>query len=109
MGLFDGVLGGTVGAALVTAANEIIEKNGGLAGLANNFQQRGLGGIVQSWISSGQNQPITPDQVSQGAGSELISQIASKLGIPEDELKSKLAEILPAAIDKLTPQGKLPG
>jgi uncharacterized protein YidB (DUF937 family) len=108
MGLLDGILGGTVGAALVTAVNDIIQKNGGLSGLVANFQQRGLGSIVQSWISTGPNQPITPDQVSHGAGPEVISQVAAKLGIPEDELKSKLAEILPTAIDKLTPHGKLP-
>jgi uncharacterized protein YidB (DUF937 family) len=108
MGLLDGLLGGTIGAALVTAVNDIIEKNGGLTGLAANFQQRGLGGIVQSWVSSGPNQPITPDQVSHGVGPELINQIAAKLGMQPEELKRKLAEVLPQAVDRLTPAGKLP-
>jgi uncharacterized protein YidB (DUF937 family) len=109
MGLLDGVLGGTVGAALVSAANEIIEKNGGLQGLVANFQQRGLASVIQSWISTGPNQPITPEQLSQGAGPELIGQLAAKLGMDPEELKRKLADVLPAAIDKLTPEGKLPG
>jgi uncharacterized protein YidB (DUF937 family) len=108
MGLLDGLLGGTVGAALVTAVNDVIEKNGGLAGLAANFQQKGLSSIVQSWISTGPNQPITPEQVSHAVGPETIDQLAAKLGMSSDDLKRKLAEVLPAAIDKLTPHGKLP-
>jgi uncharacterized protein YidB (DUF937 family) len=108
MGLLDGLLGGTVGAALVGAVNDIIEKNGGLAGLAANFRQKGLSSIVDSWISTGQNQAITPEQVSQAVGPELINQLATKLGMQPDELKRKLADVLPAAVDKLTPGGRLP-
>jgi uncharacterized protein YidB (DUF937 family) len=108
MGLLDGLIGGTVAAGLVTAANDIIDKNGGLAGLVANFRQKGLSSIVDSWISTGQNQPITPEQVSHGVGPELINEIAAKLGMQPDELKRKLADVLPAAVDKLTPSGRLP-
>jgi uncharacterized protein YidB (DUF937 family) len=108
MGVLDGLLGGTVGAALVGAVNDIIEKNGGLAGLAANFRQKGLSSIVDSWISTGQNQAITPEQVSQAVGPELINQLATKLGMQPDELRRKLVDVLPAAVDKLTPEGRLP-
>lgn len=108
MGLLDGLLGGTVGAALVTAATDLIEKNGGISGLLAKFQEKGLGPIVQSWISTGQNQPIEPEQIGQAAGHDLIDELAAKAGISAEELKKKLAEILPQAIDKLTPEGKLP-
>lgn len=108
MGLLDGLLGGTIGAALVTAANELIEKHGGLAGLAKTFQEKGLAPIVQSWISTGENQPIAPEQVGQAVGPDLIAELAAKAGVTPEELKKKLAEILPNAVDKLTPEGKLP-
>jgi uncharacterized protein YidB (DUF937 family) len=108
MGLLDGLIGGTVAAGLVTAANDIIQKNGGIAGLAANFREKGLSSIVDSWISTGQNQPITPDQVSHALGPEFVSQLAAKVGMQHDELKRKLAEVLPVAVDKLTPGGKLP-
>jgi uncharacterized protein YidB (DUF937 family) len=108
MGLLDGLLGGTVGAALVTAATDLIEKNGGIAALATKFQEQGLGPIVQSWISTGENKPIDPEQIGKAAGPDLIDELATKAGISAEELKKKLAEILPQAIDKLTPGGKLP-
>lgn len=108
MGLLDGLLGGTVGAALVTAATDLIEKNGGISGILAKFQEHGLGPIVQSWISTGQNQPIEPEQIGQAAGPDLIDELAAKAGISGEELKKKLAEILPQAIDKLTPGGKIP-
>jgi len=108
MGLLDGLLGGTVGAALVTAANDLIEKNGGIAGVLAKFQEKGLGPIVQSWISTGQNQPIEPEQIGHAVGPDLLSELAAKAGISAEELKKKLAELLPQAIDKLTPGGKIP-
>ncbi len=108
MGLLDGLLGGTVGAALVTAANDLIEKNGGIAALAAKFKEKGLGPIIQSWISTGTNQPIEPEQIGQAVGGGLLDDLAAKAGISAEELKKKLAEILPQAIDKLTPDGKLP-
>lgn len=108
MGLLDGLLGGTFGAALVTAANEFIEKNGGISSLVAKFQEKGLGPIVQSWIGTGQNEPIEPEQICEATGSDVIDELAAKTGIAPEELKQKLAEILPQVIDKLTPQGKLP-
>ncbi len=108
MGLLDGLLGGTIGAALVTAANDLIEKNGGIGGLAQKFQQQGLAPIIQSWISTGENQPIAPEQVQHAVGSDLLQELAAKAGLTSEELSKKLAEFLPTAIDKLTPSGKLP-
>jgi uncharacterized protein YidB (DUF937 family) len=108
MGLLDGLFGGTVGAALVTAANDLIEKNGGISGILAKFQEKGLGPIVQSWISTGANAPIEPEQIGQAAGPDLIDELAAKAGISSEELRQKLAEILPQVIDKLTPDGKLP-
>ena len=107
MGLLDGLVGGAVGAGMVTAVNSLIEKHGGLQGIVAQFQKQGLGPTIQSWIGTGENLPITPDQVHQALGSDTIQQLAAKLGIPPDQLEAKLSQILPQAIDKMTPDGKL--
>jgi len=82
--------------------------SGGLEGLLNNFKENGLGDIISSWISTGENQPISADQIQDGIGKEQIQQIADKIGLSPDAAKSKLAELLPDIIDKLTPDGKIP-
>ena len=107
MGLLDGIMGGAIGAAMVTAVNSLIEKHGGLKGLVNDLEQKGLGPAVQSWISTGENEPIAPKQVNQALGSDTLKELAAKTGMSSDELAAKLAEFLPKAVDKLTPQGKI--
>jgi uncharacterized protein YidB (DUF937 family) len=108
MGLLDGLIGGAAGAGLVTVVNGLIEKHGGLQGIVAQFQQQGLGPTIQSWVGNGENLPISPDQVQQALGSDSIQQLAAKLGIPPDQLAAKLSEILPQAVDKMTPGGKVP-
>jgi uncharacterized protein YidB (DUF937 family) len=79
----------------------------GLSGLISSFQQKGLGGLVNSWVGTGENQPISPDQVEQGLGQEKIQQISGKLGMDPGTVKTKLAEVLPGVVDKMTPNGKV--
>ena len=69
MGLLDGFVGGVIGAGLVSVVNDIIEKHGGLPGVVNQFESNGLGPTVNSWISSGPNQPISPDALHRVLGS----------------------------------------
>jgi uncharacterized protein YidB (DUF937 family) len=108
MGLLDGLIGGAAGAGMITVVNGLIEKHGGLQGIVAQFQQQGLGPTIQSWVGTGENLPISPDQVQRALGSDSIQQLAAKLGIPPDQLAAKLSETLPQAIDKMTPGGKLP-
>jgi uncharacterized protein YidB (DUF937 family) len=108
MGLFDGVLGGIVGAGMVSVVSDIIDKHGGLNGVVNQFQQQGFGDTVRSWVSTGQNQPISPDEIHKVLGSDTINQLAAKLGMTPQELAAKLSTVLPQAIDKLTPAGVVP-
>jgi uncharacterized protein YidB (DUF937 family) len=108
MGLFDGVVGGIVGAELTHVVGGLIEKNGGLQGLVNQFQQKGLGGVVQSWVGTGANQPISVDQLHNVIGVDTIAQMATKLGVKPEDLSKKLAELLPQAVDKMTPGGVIP-
>jgi uncharacterized protein YidB (DUF937 family) len=63
---------------------------------------------VRSWVSTGPNQPISPDQVKQVLGADLIQQLATKSGLPVAELTQKLAQVLPQAVDKMTPGGVIP-
>jgi len=105
MGLFDGLLGGVVGAEMATVVNGLIEKHGGVQGIVAQLEQQGLGGTVRSWVGTGANQPITADQIHQAFGSDAVKQLAAKIGMTPEDLAAKLSTILPQAIDNLTPGG----
>jgi len=105
MGMFDGLLGGVVGAEMATVVNGLIEKHGGVQGIVAQLEQQGLGNTVRSWVGSGANQPITADQIHQAFGSDTVKQLAAKVGMTPEDLAAKLSSILPQAIDKLTPGG----
>jgi len=107
MGLLDGVLGGVVGAEMVSVVNGLIEKHGGVQGLVSQFESQGLGGTIKSWIGTGENASITADQVHQAVGPNVMSELAAKAGITQQELATKLAAMLPKAVDALTPGGKV--
>lgn len=108
MGLFDGLLGGAVGAEMATVVSSLIEKHGGVQGIVTQLEQQGLGSTVRSWVGTGANQPITPDQVHQAFGVGTITELAAKVGLSPQELAAKLSAILPGALDKLTPGGTVP-
>ncbi len=107
MGLLDGLLGGAVGAGVVTAMNSFVQQHGGVQGIVTQMEQQGLGNTVRSWVSTGPNQSISPEQVSSVFGG-VINQIAAKTGMSPQELTQKIAQHLPAAIDHLTPNGTVP-
>lgn len=81
---------------------------GGLSGLVNKFQQAGLGDVVGSWIGTGQNQPISADQLSSVLGPDALSGLAAKLGVDPSEAAGQLAQVLPGLVDHLTPAGQAP-
>jgi len=109
MGLFDGLIGGMVGAEMATVVNGLIERHGGVQGLINHLQSRGLGSAAQSWVGTGPNEPVSPQQLHAAVGPDLMAQLAAKIGVTPDELSAKLSQVLPGAIDKLTPGGTVPG
>ncbi len=108
MGLFDGLLGGAVGSEMVSVVGALIEKHGGVQGVVSQLEQQGLGGTVQSWIGTGPNQPISPDQVHKVFGPDTMKEMAAKIGLSPQDLAAKLSSILPQAIDKMTPGGVVP-
>jgi uncharacterized protein YidB (DUF937 family) len=81
---------------------------GALGALVSQFQQKGLGQQVSSWIGPGANQPIAPDQVAHALGEENIQALQQQTGTPRETLLSELAQHLPDAVHELTPQGRLP-
>ena len=108
MGLFDGVLGGVLGAGAVALVTKYVNQNGGLQGVIDQFQKQGLGGTINSWIGTGDNEPVTADQITKTLGTDKIQEMAKEAGVEPGVLAGQLAEHLPTAIDKITPDGKLP-
>ena len=107
-GMFDGLLGGIVGAGMVSVVNDILEKHGGVEGVVSEFEKNGLGATVKSWVGTGPNQAISPDEVHKVLGSDLMQQLSAKAGLSVQDLAQKLSHVLPQAVDKLTPNGTVP-
>jgi len=105
MGMLDGLLGGAVGIEMATVVNGLIQKHGGVQGIVAQLEQQGLGGTVRSWVGTGANLPITPDEIHQAFGSDTVKELAAKIGMSPQDLATKLSQMLPQAIDKLTPGG----
>ena len=72
------------------------------------FQQKGLGDLMSSWISTGKNLPISPEQMRNGIGGDRLRSLAEKAGLSEESASLQLSDLLPGLIDKLTSDGKLP-
>ena len=79
-----------------------------LTGLLDKLNVGGLDDMVKSWIGKGENKAVSADQIKAALGSEEVAGVAAKLGVSEDEAADKIAKMLPAIIDKLTPDGLVP-
>ena len=100
--LGGGGAGGSAGAGMGGLAG------GGLGGLLERFSRGGLGDVAKSWVSTGENLPVSPDQVSDVFGQDAMGSLASQLGMPQAEVAGQLSELLPGLVDKLTPNGQIP-
>jgi len=119
MGLLDGLAGkvfeslGIGSGGNTQLLNAVIsmlanKESGGLAGMVEAFQQRGLGDLMSSWISTGKNLPVSSEQMRSGIGEDRLRSLAEDAGISEESASSQLSDLLPTLIDKLTPDGSLP-
>lgn len=120
MGLLDSlagamlgkVLGGGQQQALVDGVLGMLGKGsgqaGGLSGLVDMFSKKGLGDQISSWVGTGQNLPVSADQMHHALGGDTIQQLAAKAGISPEQTSSGLAHLLPQLIDQLTPDGNVP-
>lgn len=120
MGLLDDVMkavGGATGPAdpahhtlatdllgMVTGAGA----SGGLTALVNAFNQKGLGDVMNSWVSTGRNLPISPEQIQNVLGSSQVQALAARAGIDPAKASAAIAQILPHLVDRATPNGQIP-
>lgn len=81
---------------------------GGLGALVEQFQRGGLGDVVNSWVGTGQNLPVSPGQLEQVLGGDTIAQIARQMGLSHGDAAGQLSSLLPEVIDRLTPNGRVP-
>lgn len=110
-GGLGGMLGSALGGALGGGGGGAAAAGGGLAGLGQlmeQFQRSGLGDVAGSWVSTGQNLPISPDQLGQVLGGDKIAGMASQLGMNPNDLLGQLSHLLPEVVDKITPNGQIP-
>jgi len=113
MGIFDSIAGQVLGRnggaqnSLLNAVMSMVgnQKAGGLSGLVEQFKGNGLEDIINSWVGTGKNLPITPEQIQQGLGEKAVSSLASQAGLSSQEVTAKLSQLLPQIVDKLTPDG----
>jgi uncharacterized protein YidB (DUF937 family) len=99
LGNLSGMLGGAgVGGLL----------NGGIGELLERFKQNGQGETAQSWVNDGPNKEVSPPQLKQAIGSDVLAALEQQTGLSQEELLARLSRELPAAVDKYTPDGRLP-
>ncbi len=120
MSLLDSLLSGLAGNSTggQGAANPLLQiamqmltggsQSGGLSSLIEQFQRVGMGPQLNSWISSGQNLPISPEQLMRVLGQGQMQEMAASSGMDVGQLSGGLAELLPQVIDQLTPGGEVP-
>lgn len=120
MGLFDSIAGQVAGAlggaapgqqgGLLEAVTGLINnpQTGGLQGLIQSFEQKGLGNVISSWVGTGQNLPISAEQLQLVLGNAQVQAMAQKLGLSPEAITSHLSQVLPQVVDKVTPDGTVP-
>jgi uncharacterized protein YidB (DUF937 family) len=87
---------------------EVAGTEDGLGGLVERFRKGGLEDVINSWIGTGTNKPVSPNQLQQALGPDTIDGLAKETGLPRDDVLSQLSRYLPDVVDKLTPEGRLP-
>ena len=129
MGLLDSVLGGVIGNMasgrqgggagadlLMQVVGGLLNQGGGVGGgvggglgaLLQRFQSGGLGEVAASWVGTGQNLPVSAEQLQSVLGGDQIGALAQQAGLSQGDLMGQLAQMLPQVVDRLTPNGQLP-
>jgi uncharacterized protein YidB (DUF937 family) len=103
-----GNVGGGKGAMVMAIVQMLQNRQGGIQGLMQAFQQQGMGNAIQSWVGTGENQQVSPEQVTQALGHDQVQQVADQAGVSHQEASSGIAALLPQIVDKLTPNGQVP-
>lgn len=82
--------------------------SGGLAELVERFRENGQGDAADSWVRTGPNRPITPAELERAIGPDVLENLSQQTGLPRHEILTRLSRELPEAVDRYTPQGRLP-
>ena len=99
LGNLGGMLGGAGAGGLLS---------GGLGELLDKFKQSGEGETAESWINHGPNKEVSPPQLKRAIGADVLAQLEQQTGLSQEELLARLSRELPSAVDKYTPEGRLP-
>src|SRR5215211_7684640 len=102
----QGSLGGLLGSLGAGGVGGLL--SGGLNDLVESFKQNGQGDVADSWVGKGPNQAVAPHQLEQAIGPDVLSTLSQETGLSREELLSRLSRNLPDAVDKYTPEGRLP-
>jgi len=81
---------------------------GGLGGLLDQFTRSGYGDRMHSWVGTGENHPIAPNELEEALGPDAVNQLSDQTGMPRGDMLSELSHLLPDVVDQLTPEGRLP-
>jgi uncharacterized protein YidB (DUF937 family) len=102
------MLGGLDPQQLTTAVSDTFQSQGGVNGLLEKLRAGGLGPQVDSWVSTGSNEPVEPNRLGEALGPDTVNELSAKSGLSIQMLLPLLAQFLPMIIDHLTPDGKQP-
>lgn len=105
MSIFEGVTGGLLYQEANRLASAVIEQQGGLIALVAKFHDHGLGEVAESWVSTGENKPVSAGQLRAVLSTDSL---AKTYGLEPNEFAQVLTRLLPDVIDRLTPDGRLP-
>lgn len=111
MGLFDNIAGAMMNkvmgdkAPMAKLAMELFQQYGGLPGILQTLKNGGLSEQVDSWVGTGANAHVSPQQIGAALGTSVLTGIATKLGMNNEELTAKIAEYMPDVVNQLTPNG----
>ncbi len=107
LGGLTGGRGGSTGNVLLQLGLSMLQQQGGLGGVLGKFREAGMGAQADSWVGTGQNMNISPDQLQQVFGSGALGDIAAKLGMSQEQAGSAMSQVLPELVNQLTPQGQV--
>jgi uncharacterized protein YidB (DUF937 family) len=105
-GNLGGILGNLGGMLGGTSVGNLL--NGGLRDLVDNFKQNGHGDAADSWVGHGPNKEIAPSQLEQAIGPDVLETLSKQTGLSREELLTRLSKNLPDAVDRYTPEGRIP-
>lgn len=106
--VLSSILGGQQGGTASNSGMGNLGNLGGLGGLLSQFQNAGLGHLAQSWVDNGPNHPVSADQLQNVFGQDRVNDMAGQAGMSSGDFLSQLSQHLPAAVNGMTPNGRLP-